>query len=135
MKVDLPELQPERLPLLKIAFRELHQVVQSGALVVAAYSLMQRPPHHLHRVALRRPRGQGIQTDATPGVLHVSPDPLACVTAVVVCGEVQLFVAAVSPPQMVEQLDEKLPVLAPEQRPRTAPSVVVEGGAALPEEA
>src|SRR5215212_752276 len=77
--VDLPELQPERLPLLKIAFRELHQVVQSGALVVAAYSLMQRPPHHLHRVALRRPRGQGIQTDATPGVLHVFPHPLACV--------------------------------------------------------
>src|SRR5215216_7542178 len=96
---------------------------------------MQRPPHHLHRVALRRPRGQGIQTDATPGVLHVSPDPLACVTAVVVCGEVQLFVAAVSPPQMVEQLLEALTRLLPEQRPRTAPSVVVEGGAALPEEA
>src|SRR5215211_4824343 len=74
---------------------------------------MQRPPHHLHRVALRRPRGQGIQTDATPGALHVFPHPLACVAAVVVCREVQLFVAAVSPPQMVEQLDEKLAVLAP----------------------
>jgi hypothetical protein len=60
MKVDLPELQPEQLPLLKIAFRELHQVVQSDALVVAAYSLMQRSPHNLHRAALQRPRGQGI---------------------------------------------------------------------------
>jgi hypothetical protein len=60
MQVDLPELQPERLPLLKIAFREFHQVVQSDALVVAAYSLMQRSPHNLHRVALQRPRGQGI---------------------------------------------------------------------------
>src|SRR5215210_2086285 len=87
---------------------------------------MQRPPHHLHRVALRRPRGQGIQTDATPGVLHVFPHPLACVAAVVVCCEVQLFVAAVSPAQMVEQLDEKLSVLAPRGHPMEAPRLEVE---------
>src|SRR5215212_2096595 len=87
---------------------------------------MQRPPHHLHRVALRRPRGQGIQTDATPGALHVFPHPLACVAAVVVCREVQLFVAAVSPPQMVEQLDEKLAVLAPPAHPMEAPRLDVE---------
>src|SRR5215210_829593 len=87
---------------------------------------MQRPPHHLHRVALRRPRGQGIQTDATLGVLHVLPHPLACVACVVVCGEVQLFVAAVSPAQMVEQLDEKLSVLAPRGHPMEAPRLEVE---------
>jgi hypothetical protein len=45
MVVDLPELQAERLPLLQIALRELHQFVQPGALVVAAYSLVQGPPH------------------------------------------------------------------------------------------
>ena len=39
--VDLPELQPERLPLLQIARRELHQFIQPGTLVVAAYSLVQ----------------------------------------------------------------------------------------------
>src|SRR5918992_2941878 len=50
--VDLPELRFERLPLFEIALRELHQIVQSGALVVAADRFVQRPPHKLHRVAL-----------------------------------------------------------------------------------
>src|SRR5919112_1389539 len=64
--VDLPELRFERLPLFEIALRELHQIVQSGALVVAANRFVQRPPHHLHRVALWRPRRQRVQIDATP---------------------------------------------------------------------
>jgi len=40
MVVDLSELDSERLPLLKIALRELHQFIQPFALVVAAYGLM-----------------------------------------------------------------------------------------------
>src|SRR5215210_98398 len=60
--VDLPELRPERLSFFEIALGELHQVVQPGALMIAAYGLVQRPPHQLHRVALRRPReGKGCE--------------------------------------------------------------------------
>src|ERR671913_268140 len=79
--VDLPELQLERLPLPEIALCELHQLVQPGAFVVAAYRLVQGPPHQLHRVALRRPRGQRMQTDAPGRVLHVVLDPFADVAA------------------------------------------------------
>src|SRR5215211_1166401 len=64
--VDLSELQSERLPLLEITFGELHQIVQPLTLMVAAHRLVQRPPHQLHRVALRRPRRKRMQTDATP---------------------------------------------------------------------
>src|ERR687897_1158663 len=79
--VDLSELDSERLPLLKIALCELHQFIQPFALVVAAYGLMQGPPHQLHRVALRRPRGQRMQTDATPAILHIFLDSFADVAA------------------------------------------------------
>jgi hypothetical protein len=89
--LDLSELDSERLPLLKIALRELHQFIQLFALVVAAYGLMHRPPHQLHRVALRRPRGQRMQTDATPEILHIFLDSFADVAAVIVNGQVQLL--------------------------------------------
>jgi hypothetical protein len=39
--VDLTELRPERLPFFEIARRELHQIVQPGALMIAAYGLVQ----------------------------------------------------------------------------------------------
>ena len=37
MAVEFSELQSERLSLLQIAFGKLHQIIQSRALVVAAY--------------------------------------------------------------------------------------------------
>jgi hypothetical protein len=51
--VDFSELQSEGLPLLEIAFGELHQIIQLATLMVAAHRLVQRPPHHFHRIALR----------------------------------------------------------------------------------
>src|SRR5215211_3044218 len=120
--VDLSELQSERLPLLEITFGELHQIVQPLTLMVAAHRLVQRPPHQLHRVALRRPRRKRMQTDATPGALHVFLHPLARVACVVVRRQVQLLVAAVGPAQLVEQPYEQFVVPAlpghPVQTPR-----------------
>src|SRR5919202_432078 len=124
--VDLPELRLKRLPLFEIVLGELHQVVQSGALVVAAHRLVQRPPHQLHRVALRRPRRQRMQIDAAPRVLHILLHPFAQVAAVVVHREVQLPVAAVGSAQMVEQLDEKLAVPALPGHPVQAPRLEVQ---------
>src|ERR687897_4847 len=124
--VDLPELRPERLSFFEIALGELHQVVQPGALVIAAYGLVQRPPHQLHRVALRRPRRQGMQTDAPRRLLHVFFDAFAQMAAVVVCGKMQLLVAAVRPPELVEELDEKLVVSAFSRDPVEAPRLEVE---------
>src|SRR4029450_1102837 len=124
--VDLPELRPERLSFFQIALGELHQVVQPGALMIAAYGLVQRPPHQLHRVALWRPRRQGMQTDAPRRLLHVFFDPFAQMAAVVVCGKMQLLVAAVGPPELVEELDEKLVVSAFSADPVQAPRLEVE---------
>jgi hypothetical protein len=39
--VDLPEFEPEGLSLLEVTFGELHQIIEPGTLVVAAYGLMQ----------------------------------------------------------------------------------------------
>src|SRR5215204_882462 len=55
MTVEFSELQSEGLPLLEIAFGELHQIIQPATLMVAAHRLMHRPPHQLHQVALRTP--------------------------------------------------------------------------------
>src|SRR5215210_8340759 len=112
MIVDLSELQSEWLSLIKVALRELHQILQSSAFMVAAYSLVQRPPHQLHRVALRRPRGQGVQIDAASRILHVLLHQLACMAAVIVGRQVQLLVAAVDPSKFIEQPNEKLAVPA-----------------------
>src|SRR5215216_638006 len=120
--VDLSELQSESLPLLEITFGELHQIVQPLTLMVAAHRLVQRPPHQFHRVALGGPRRKRMQTDATPGVLHVFLHPLARVACVVVRRQVQLLVAAVGPAQLVEQPYEQFVVPAlpghPVQTPR-----------------
>src|SRR5215210_5253204 len=124
--VDLPELRCEGLPLLEVSLRELHQIIQPLALVVAAYSLVQRPPHQLHRVALRRPRGQGMQIDAPFRVLHVLLNPLAHVAAVVVHREVQFLVAAVGSSHLVEQPDEQLAVPALRGHPVQAPRLEVQ---------
>jgi hypothetical protein len=43
--VDPSEFEPEELSLAEVTFGEFHQIIEPGALVVAAYSLMQRPPH------------------------------------------------------------------------------------------
>src|SRR5215210_7902245 len=126
MAVDFPELQPEGLPLLEISLRELHQFIQSGALVVAADHLVQRPPHQFHRVALGRPRGQGMQADAPYRVLHVPLDPLADVAAVVVCRKMQLLVTAVGSAQLIEQPDEQLVVSALPGHPMEASRSEVE---------
>src|SRR5919107_2099068 len=119
--VDLSELQSERLPLLEITFGELHQIVQPLTLMVAAHRLVQRPPHQFHRVALGRPRRKRMQTDATPGVLHVFLRPLARVACVVVRRQVQLLVAAVGPAQLVEQPYEQLVVPALPDHPVQTP--------------
>jgi hypothetical protein len=67
MAVDLSELYSERLPLLQIAFRQFHQFIQPLALVVAAYGLMHRAPHHLHRVALlKEHEGKGCRRTCPP---------------------------------------------------------------------
>src|SRR5215218_4654934 len=82
---------------------------------------MQGPPHQLHRVALRRPRGQRMQTDATPAILHIFLYSFADVAAVVVNGQVQLLMTVVGSPELVEQLDEKLAVPTPSRDPMEAP--------------
>src|SRR5919107_4632008 len=127
--VDLSELQSERLPLLEITFGELHQIVQPLTLMVAAHRLVQRPPHQFHRVALGRPRRKRMQTDATPGVLHVFLHPLARVACVVVRRQVQLLVAAVGSAQLLEQPYEQFVVPALPGHPVQTPCVEVQSPA------
>src|SRR5215208_5946704 len=127
--VDLSELQSERLPLLEITFGELHQIVQPLTLMVAAHRLVQRPPHQLHRVALRRPRRKRMQTDATAGVLHVFLHSLARVACIAVRRQVQLLVAAVGPAQLVEQPYEQFVVPALPDHPVQTPCGEVESPA------
>ena len=69
-------------------------VIKPGALMVVAYSLMLRPPHQPHRIALSRPRRQGVQTDTPSPILHIVVlDPFGGVACVVVYCQVQLSVA------------------------------------------
>ena len=70
-----------------------------------------------------------MQIDATPRVIHIFLHPFADVACVVVHREVQLFVAAVGFPELVEQLDEKLAVPAPPAHPMEAPRIEVESPA------
>src|SRR5919107_755336 len=127
--VDRSKLQSERLPLLEITFGELHQIVQPLTLMVAAHRLVQGPPHQFHRVALGRPRRKRMQTDATPGVLHVFLHPLARVACVVVRRQVQLLVAAVGSAQLLEQPYEQFVVPALPGHPVQTPCVEVQSPA------
>ena len=67
-----------------------------------------------------------MEIDASFRVLHVLLDPFTDVACVVINGEVKLLVAAVDPPEMVEQLDEKLAVPALPRDPVQASRVEVE---------